>query len=139
MQIKTRFITKEDYEDYTGVNLDNLLNDHNADRFIMRVENELDTYLYARLGKNLTYVLPHLTDRQKLLFKMAVIYQVDYVFHNGRIMNDSGYDPDAGKIADRNYLNRISISPITINYLQQAGIWTLHLTGGYGLFGNFGL
>lgn len=144
IEIKTRFIKKEEFEQYTGINLDNMLADHNADRFIMRVENDLDNYLHGRIGKNVTWLLPHLNNWQKDLFKKAVIEQVYYVFRNGDIYVDSGYNPDTGKVADRKYLSSIVVAPKTIDYLKRAGIWTLKLTGAsitpFNIFpGNFGM
>lgn len=144
MDIKTRFVSKEEVEQYTGLNLDNLLYDHNADRFIMRVEDDLDIYLHSRIGKNVNWLLPHLSNYQKELFKKACICQVEYIFRNGDISNDSGYNPESGKVADQRYLDSIAIGPKTKRYLQQAGIWTLKLSGmniaPFNIFpGNFGL
>lgn len=144
IEIKCRFITPEEFEQYKGINLSNMLSDHNAERFIMNVEDDLDNLLHSRIGKNLTWLLPHLNSAQKLLFKKAVIEQVYYVFRNGDIRADSGYNPDTGKVADQKYLNSVSISPKAVSYLQRAGIWTLKITGAsitpFNIFpGNFGM
>lgn len=144
MSLKTRFITKEFFTQITGIDLDSMLSDHDAGRFICRVEDDMDTMLFTKIGKNVTWLLPHLNNTQKELFKKAVVEQVYYVFRNGDIRADSGYNPDSGKIADRKYLDSISMSPKAIGLLQQAGIWTLKLTGAsitpFNIFpGNFGM
>lgn len=133
IEIKTRFITPEEFTQYKGIDLKLVLNDHNAERFIMNVEDDLDNFLTTRIGKDMGWIYKHykLTDEQKLLFKKAVIEQVYYVFRNGDIRSDSGYDPDFGKRADQKYLNSIAVGPKAVGYLQKAGIWTLHIGGSF--------
>ena len=131
MEIKYNTITtKEDYLYDTGIDLDvelttlvnNDLGDSPSSRFIYGIEkwliNKFTTLPYCWSGD-------FENDRQRELFKYAVISQIQYVLQNGSINNDSGFNQASSVLISRDNLNKISVSQDTLMYLKKAGISNL--------------
>ena len=68
---------------------------------------------------NLNYHLIYLYHQN---LQYAILNQAMYVYRNGDISLDSGYDPDKGIVAPREKLAALEITPAAINYLKVSGL-----------------
>ena len=142
MNLTTKYITPTDYLNYFGQNLDNILPeddlpDGKAERFIKQVEDEVASILNESCFKSIDMEYANFTDYQKECYKMALLHQCRYKIKNGDISNDSGYDPQTGKIISNRELKEIELSRNTKKYLRLAGIWNRNIMGklsGGGMF-----
>ena len=137
--LHTQYITPDDFLTYFGIDLGaRLKGDANpsdkADAFIMRIENRMEAFLNANFFKNVSIEYLNMSDYQKEKYRMALLEQAYYVFKNGDISVDSGYDPDKGEIINVKTLKNIVIAPNAKNYLRESGLWTGHI-GSKGFFG----
>lgn len=137
MNYKSRYITKDDFKGYWGIDLDQELaptsnQSNDADAFLFRVTLRLITYLNARLYRDIDREYPEFTDDQKEHFKYALLEQAMYVMRNGDIATDSGYDPERGETASRGHLEKITIGTAAIDHLMLAGLWTRKIKGSRG-------
>lgn len=135
MALQTRYITVDEFFEYTGINLREELNDTNnpsdkAEAFLVRIEDRMEAFLNAHFFKLITDEWPYWNDLNKGYYKKALIEQALYVFKNGDISVDSGYDPEKGMVASKPALTEITIAPNAKNYLMLCGMWTAHIRGG---------
>ena len=135
MTIQTRYITADEFREYTGVDLMEELRDTSnpsdkVNAFLMRIEDRMEVFLNTKFFKNVPALYPCFTDHQKLCYKKALIEQAYYVFKNGDISTDSGYDPDKGIVASKHALNELIIAPNARNYLRMTGLWSGHIDQG---------
>lgn len=135
----TKYITADEFRDWTGIDLAKELKDTNnpsnkVDAFLRRVEVRMESYMNARFFKNISDLYPEFSNFQKDQYKLALLEQAFYVYHNGDIYADSGYDPDKGIIASKHALSEITIAPAAIDHLRMCGLWTAHIAG-KGFFG----
>lgn len=143
------FATPDDFLEYWGYSLDHLLrtNDNpsfKTETYINRVEKRLMSWVDANTFRNIPW--GSLTPFQKEQMKYAVLEQTMYMWRNGDIAMDSGYDPEKGKIANRGDLKYIEVAQSALNYLITAGLFnqkmknyrrTIHGWGAtLGYFGN---
>lgn len=135
MELKTKYITSDDYFRYFGENLQKFF-DENSDNpsdavnsFLIRIENRMETFLNAKCFKNIGSIYCHFSDFQKEHYKRALLEQAYYVIHNGDLSVDSGYDPTKGEIASVNDISSRTISQNAINELKVCGLWTRKITG----------
>lgn len=122
--------TKEDYLYDTGIDLDvelttlvnNDLGDSPSSRFIYGIEkwliNRFTTPPYSWNGE-------FVNEKQKQLFKYAVVSQIQYVLQNGSINNDSGFNQASSILISRDNLNKIAVGQDAMMYLRKAGIANL--------------
>lgn len=141
MIIQTRYITPDELTLYSGIDFGAKLKGtaNPSDKvaaFINRVEVRMEAYLNAHFFKLVTKEWPNMSDFQKEHYKYALLEQCIYVFRNGDISTDSGYEPEEGIKADRDTLLNITMSPNAIEHLQLTGLWTRHISGG-SYFGNW--
>lgn len=132
--IKTKYITADDYKQYFGEDLNVILPDDDvpngkADRFIMRVEDDVALFLETKCFKRIDEQYVSLSDYQKQCYKKALLNQVNYKVNNGDIGNDSGYDPTTGVVAQRGNIVDIVLSPKAIDYLRLAGLYNRNIVG----------
>jgi hypothetical protein len=131
--IQTRYFTADEFREYTGIDLlEELKGDSNpsdkANRFIAHVEDRVEIYLNSKFFKNVSDLWTNYwNDHNKLLYKKGLMEQAYYVFKNGDLMADSGYDPERGIIVDRHSLIEIAISPAARDYFRMCGIWSGHI------------
>lgn len=128
MDLNTRNITLDDFRDWSGIDLRaQLKGDDNpsntAQAFLERVTYRLETYLDAAFYRNAAREYPTFTDYQKEHYKHALLEQVLYVFKNGDISADSGYDPDKGEVASNSTLAQKAIAPNARQELMLCGLW----------------
>ena len=130
--MNTKYITKEDFKEYTGIDLiEELAGDSNpsnkADSFLFRVEVRMETFVEVNTYKRLDTEYRKFTDYQKLHYKFALLEQALYIFKNSDISVDSGYDPNTGIIANKNTLKSISLAPNARNELILCGLFDRHI------------
>lgn len=127
LKITTKYITADDYKRYFGVDLGKTLkgDDNESDkasRFLMRVENDVELWLNYNYKQSIHDIYDDLNDFQKEKYQLALLEQAKYMFKNGDIGGDSGYDQDSGVIASRSEIKEIMISTRTEMYLKLAGL-----------------
>ena len=135
----TRYITADEFREYTGIDLSEELKDtsnpsNKVSAFLKRVEDRMESYLNAHLFKNVSDLWPCFSQEQKKHYKLALIEQAYYVFKNGDISTDSGYDPEKGIIGSKHALTEITLAPNAKDHLRMTGLWTGHIGNG-GFFG----
>ena len=133
MALQTRYITPDDFLEYTGIDLGaKLKGDANpsdkALAFLNRVEVRMEAFLNANFFKRITDEWPCFTDYQKLHYKYALLEQALYVFRNGDISIDSGYEPDEGMKISLKDKKDIILAPNAQDQLQLCGLWTRKVT-----------
>ena len=136
---QTRYITADEFREYTGVDLEAELRDTSnpsdkVNAFLRRIEDRMEVFLNAHFFKRVTDEWPCLTDEQKRHYKLALIEQAYYVFKNGDISTDSGYDPEKGIVASKHARTEITLAPNAVDHLRMTGLWHGHIGGG-GFFG----
>lgn len=133
--MNTKYITLDDFKEYSGVDLvSELGTTEKARAFLTRIEVRLESFLNARMHQNVAMRYPTLTDNQKLHYKYALLEQAIYVWKNGDVSVDSGYDPDSGlKITEGNLLG-LEVCRNAKSHLMEAGLWTYKLGPGAGMW-----
>ena len=74
MELKTKYITADDFKQYFGIDLEVELktNDNPSDEvnaFLKRIENRMGAFINARFYKNVDIDYKHFTDYQKEHYK----------------------------------------------------------------------
>ena len=132
MAILTKYITADEFREYTGIDLYEELktNSNPSDEvnaFLKRIEVRMESFLNATFFKNVTDEYPEFSDYQKQHYKYALLEQAYYVFKNGDISTDSGYDPDKGIIISKHAKREVTLAPNAIDHLRLIGFWTGHI------------
>lgn len=129
--MKPLFVTADDFLDYWGINLNARLrtndNDSNkADTYLARVELRLMSWI----DKNSFRVTPwnNLAPFQIQNFRYAILEQAMYMWRNGDIEMDSGYDQERGVVLHSNDKEDIVICKSCLNFLFTAGLFNLKIT-----------
>ncbi len=135
--LTSKYITPTDYLNYWGVNLDNILPDDDmpsgkAQRFIAQVEDEVASMLESKCFRRIDDEFVTFSEYQKRCYKMALLHQAHYKIENGDITNDSGYNPESGKIVKDFELREIELSRQTVRYLNLCGLWNRAIRGMLG-------
>ena len=139
MKILKKYITADEFREYTGVDLDQELRDtsnpsNKVSAFLMRVEDRMEVFMNTHFFKNVGEIYPKMTDEQKAHYKLALIEQAYYIFKNGDIYSDSGYDPDKGIIASKHALTELTIAPAARDHLRMTGLWTSHIGSNWDFY-----
>lgn len=125
MNVLPKYVTPGDFENYWGEGLYNLKNYDNVSNkeniFLRRVENRIMSWVDSNTFRNVRW--DELTDFQLEHFQIAILEQAMYVYRNSDIAQDSGYDPEKGKIADPHYLEKIEICVPAKRELSLAGLY----------------
>lgn len=140
MNIVTQYITPDDFQQYFGIDLGaRLKGDANpsdkAFAFLKRIEDRMEAYLNAHFFKNIRVEYTRMSDFQKEKYRLALLEQAIYVFKNGDISVDSGYDPDEGIKISSHARNELILAPNAKDNLRLSGIWTGFINSGGGFFG----
>lgn len=141
MELQTRYITADEFLQYTGINLREELNDtsNGSDKvnaFLKRTEDRMEAFLNAKFFKNVSDLYPKFSEFQKKHYKLALLEQAYYVFKNGDISSDSGYNQETLEIANQRKLRALAVAPNAIDHLRLTGLWSGFI-GGKGLFGPY--
>lgn len=136
MEIKTKYITPDDFRDYFGIDLTlELKNTDNpsntADAFIMRVEDRLASFIDAYFYRKVDEEYPHFTDYQKEHYSRALLEQALYVFKNGDISVDSFLNYDEGEKASNDTIIKKIIAPNCRQELLLCGLWCRKFKGNH--------
>lgn len=127
-QIQTKYITPDEFKDYFGIDLSLELNDdtnpsNKAMAFLKRIEDRVESIVDVECFRQVDREYPCFSDYQKKHYKRALLEQAIYVFQNGEISVDSGYDPEKGVIVDNSKLKELSLAPNAKRELQLCGLW----------------
>jgi len=130
--MKTKYITLDEFKEYTGIDLQiQMKSDDNpsntAYAFLTRIENRMHTFISSNFCRNIDEEYPQFTDYQKQHYKYALIEQALYVFQNGDISVDSGYDTEKGIVTGKHDLKELVIAPNTVDELRLCGLWNRNL------------
>lgn len=119
--LQTKYITLDEFKEYFGINLTEAFKTvEYANAFLKRIEDRLSTFVDANFNRNIDRLYPDFTDYQKEHYKLALLEQCIYIYRNGDISVDSGYDPEKGEIARP---ERYAIAPNCKQNLILCGIW----------------
>lgn len=121
-----KFVNADMFLDYWGEDLNELLPDNanpsaKCDTFLARVERRLMAWIDANTFRNIPY--DSLTPFQLQEFRAALLEQAMYMWRNGDIGMDSGYDMEKGKIANRSDLKYIAVCQPALDALIKAGMF----------------
>ena len=136
--IETKYITTDEFKEYFGIDLASELNDddnpsNKAVAFLKRVEDRIETFLNANFYRNIDLEYIRFSSYQKQHFKRALLEQAIYIYKNGDISVDSGFDPEKGEIASRKTLKNLSIAENCKQELILCGLWCRKIRG-YGVW-----
>ena len=125
MNVKPKFVSAGDFENYWGEGLYNLKSNDNAsgkeEIFLRRVENRLLSWIDANTFRVTAW--EDLTPEQVEHLQIAILEQAMYVYRNSDLIQDSGYDPEKGKIVDYTYIESIEICEAAIREIKIAGLY----------------
>lgn len=129
MELKTKYITEEDFKLFFGIDLSARMKDddnpsNTANALLFRTEVRIATYLDSNFYRNVDAEYGSFTNYQKEHYKYALLEQVMYVLRNSDISTDSGYDPENGIVADNAKLRELSIAPNCKEHLMLCGLWS---------------
>ena len=123
--LQTKYITLDEFEEYFNIDLRAAFDtEANAMAFLKRIEDRLATFCDSNFNQNIDMKYPCFTDYQKYHYKLALLEQAIYIFKNGDISVDSGYDPDKGEIARP---EKYAIAPNCKDNLRLCGIWNRNI------------
>lgn len=128
-QLKPQFITVDDYDNYWGESLREILrpfygNDsYAAERFLARMEIKLMVWIDFKTVRRLRY--DRLNPRQLRFFKFALAEQAKYMIINGDLGLDSGYDQEKQTFADQATISNLRVGDTVIEFLSEAGLFNL--------------
>ncbi|MCM1556758.1 MAG: hypothetical protein NC087_04410 [Anaeroplasma bactoclasticum] len=123
-------VTKEDYLQFAGIDLDaelaslaiNDVGDNPAPRFIKGVEDWCRTKL---MNPPYCWGGEFITEWQRTQFKEGVMHQIAYVLKNGNISNDSGYNMANGTLIPRLELEKIGMASNARDCFRLGGLMNL--------------
>lgn len=123
-----RFVTVDEFDNYWTANLRDMLKtsanvSNQAEMFLARIERRLMSYIDNNTFRRYRY--EDLRDRQLDAFKEAILMQAMYVYRNGDLGMDSGYDAEQGIKVSRHDLVEITLCQDAIDTLSNAGLWNM--------------
>ena len=134
--LQTKYITLDEFQEYFNVDLrDELGGEAQALSFLTRVENRMEAFINSNFNRNITFEYPAFTNYQKEHYKLALLEQSIYIFRNGDISVDSGFDVEKGIVANKNSLKALSIAPNCENELRLCGLWCRQIRSNRNTFG----
>lgn len=125
---KPQFVSGDMFLAYTGMDLaSNLRNNDNVSNkvntFLFRVEERLKVWIDKHTFRVRQW--NELTPFQTKYFRLAILEQAQYMWKNGDLSLDSGYDQNSGQIVDPRMLEEIEVCRPAINFLIEAGLFNL--------------
>ena len=125
MRTQPRFVTPDDFLNYTGKDLASMLNindniSNTTNLFLMRIED----CLLARIDTESFRIVrwEDLTDFQTENLQKAIIYQTEYILRNSDLFTDSGYDLEKGEVMPYEKIQKIAICQVSRDLLQNCGL-----------------
>lgn len=141
ISLNTRFITLDEFKEYTGIDLAVQMKDddspsNTAEAFLLRNTERLEAYLESEYFRSPDREFGCMSNYQKYHYKLALIEQSLYIFKNGDISVDSGYEPESGVKVSAGYLSDITLSMNAKRELMLCGLLSRKVRGrnfgGYG-------
>lgn len=124
-----KFVTVDEFYNYWGKDLRALLSGSSensskeAETFLARVEDRLMNWIDNNTFRRIRY--EDLRDERLENFKKAILTQAMYIWRNGDLGLDSGYNAETGKVIERKDLVELEVCQAAINYLSNAGLFNL--------------
>ena len=138
MNLQTRYITLDEYQEYFCEDLRELLGGkEQALAFLVRIEDRLEAYIDTTCNRLVRNEYPRFTQYMKECYKKALLEQAKYIIQNSDISVDSGIDLDRGEILSSFIINEKSVSPNTKNYLVSCGLLNRNIINGFGYRGGW--
>jgi len=123
--LQTKYISLDEFQEYFQIDLRAEFGTEEAAlAFLKRIEDRLETFVDSNFNANVNMRWPNFTQYQKYHYKHALLEQAIYVFKNGDISVDSGYDPEKGEIART---ERYVIAPNCKAELRLCGVWNRNI------------
>ncbi|MCR4661680.1 MAG: hypothetical protein K5765_06775 [Clostridia bacterium] len=125
-----QFVTVDDFNNYWGMNLRNLLrsNDNEsvqAEGFLARVEDRLMNWIDNNTFRRIKYT--ELSKLQYENWQKAILTQAMYMLKNGDLGIESGFDIENGIKVPRSDLVELEVCQAAIDYLSNAGLFNLNV------------
>lgn len=125
---KPNFVSVDDYNNYWGEDLRSMLKPNSnvsnqAESFLYRAERRLMVWINTNCFRHTNY--NKLSKVQLESLKEAILIQAKYMFKNGDLGLDSGYDQERGKVVEQAELNAISVSQAAIDVLISGGLFSM--------------
>ena len=129
MELQTKYITLDEFNQYfPEMNLvEALRSRESALAFLKRWENRMASFINASFNRNIDMIYPEFTDYQKEHYKLALLEQCAYIFRNGDLSTDSGYELGEGEIESLTKLQTKIIAPNAKRELILCGIWNRNI------------
>lgn len=132
MELQTKYITLDEFKEYTGIDLEaSLVKDDNPSNtalaFLKRIEVRMEAFINGNFNRNIDKEYREFSDYQKQEYKYALLEQALYIFRNGDISVDSGYDPEKGEVISGGKIRNLSIAPNAKDHLRTCGIWNRNI------------
>ena len=125
--LQTKYISLDEFNEYFNIDLAAEFGTvEKAKAFLKRIEDRLATFVDSNFNCNIDMKYPCFTDYQKYHYKLALLEQCIYIFKNGDISVDSGYDPEKGEIAAKPGV-KYAIAPNCKDNLRLCGIWNRNI------------
>jgi len=129
MKTKADFVSPADFKNYWGIDLDLELRDQGTEldssksmMFLIQVEDRLESWIDSNTFRNYTWDELSGDDREAM--QKAVLAQAMYVFKNGNLSLDSGYDPQRGSVIAKKDLQNIEVCSEAVDILKAAGLYS---------------
>lgn len=112
-----KYISKEEYLEAKGVDLDIELQDDDSHsnkvaRFIHEATEYCINYLLLNYCANDLLAFQQLKEFRQERFRKGVMEQIDYILNNGWVMKDAGINSATGMIMD---LSKVQMSQLALN------------------------
>lgn len=129
--VKTKYITPDDIKEYfPELHFEESLGSEAEELAIInRVERRIATFLDANFYRQVDKEYPEFTDYQKDHYRYALMEQVAYMFKNGDISLDSGYDAERGVKATGGQIKNVIICENAKEELMLCGLWCRKIKG----------
>ena len=125
MRTEPRFVKPSDFYNYTGKELNALLQINNnisnaSNLFLMQIEDRLLARIDMMSFRTRSW--DNLTDLQKECLQKAIITEAEYIIRNSDLFTDSGYDLERGEIISGAKLRELEICRPALDYLRGCGL-----------------
>lgn len=125
MRTEPRFVKPSDFFNYTGKELNALLQVNGnisnvSNLFLMQIEDRLLARIDMMSFRTRTW--DNLTDFQKENLQKAIITEAEYIIRNSDLFTDSGYDLERGEIISSSKLREIELCRPALDYLRSCGL-----------------
>ncbi len=132
------FVTENDFLEYTGIDLNTELKGDSsaATRFLNRAENLFLNWCDANLGSRY-WSWEYISNNPQYAesVRQAVLEQSLYMYRNGDLFSDSGYDPQRGSMISKDDLRRRAISDTAVDIMKASGLFS-HILRNRRRYGN---